>query len=77
MADIRWLRPFEEADLIKIVGHRGARGCFPENSCWFIETINMGRTLEFDVVSTSDGVPVIHMITTCTPQHFAALIVLS
>ena len=48
-------------DLIKIVGHRGARGYFPENShVGFIETINMGVTLlEFDVVFTSDGVPVI------------------
>ena len=48
-------------DLVKIVGHRGARGYFPENShAGFIETINMGVTLlEFDVVFTSDGVPVI------------------
>ncbi|MEL0286488.1 MAG: glycerophosphodiester phosphodiesterase family protein, partial [Paracoccaceae bacterium] len=48
-------------DVVKIVGHRGARGYFPENShVGFIETINMGVTLlEFDVVFTSDGVPVI------------------
>ena len=48
-------------NLIKIVGHRGARGLYPENSMMGFEaTINDGTTLlEFDVGFTADGVPVI------------------
>ena len=46
---------------IRIVGHRGARGVFPENTMLgFKSTIEMGITLiEFDVVLCADDVPVI------------------
>lgn len=50
-----------DRDLIRIVGHRGARGILPENSMLGFEfTLASGVTLlEFDVVMTSDMVPII------------------
>ena len=47
--------------LIRVVGHRGARGIMPENTMeGFAFTLDCGvRLLEFDVVMTRDGVPVI------------------
>ncbi len=48
-------------DLIRVVGHRGARGVLPENSMiGFDFTLSIGvPLLEFDVVLTADDVPVI------------------
>lgn len=47
--------------LIRVVGHRGARGVMPENSmCGFLFALSIGvDLLEFDVVLTADGIPVI------------------
>ena len=47
--------------LIRIVGHRGARGVFPENTMLgFDYTLAAGvPLLEFDVVLTGDDIPVI------------------
>lgn len=47
--------------VVRIIGHRGARGVMPENTIEGFEfTLNIGvRALEFDVVLTSDLVPVI------------------
>ena len=47
--------------LIRIVGHRGARGLFPENTMvGFRSAISMGiQLIEFDVVLCADGYPVI------------------
>ena len=47
--------------LIRIVGHRGARGDLPENSIpGFEYALSEGvNLLEFDVVMTSDGIPVV------------------
>ena len=49
------------ADTIRVVGHRGARGVLPENSLeGFGFVLSTGvELLEFDVVLTKDGVPVI------------------
>ena len=49
------------AGLIRVVGHRGARGILPENSMIGFEfAMSTGaHLLEFDVVMTSDNVPVI------------------
>ena len=58
----RAVEAFRGADkTIRIVGHRGARGVFPENTMiGFKSTIEMGiNLLEFDVVLCADGVPVI------------------
>ncbi|KUJ82196.1 glycerophosphodiester phosphodiesterase family protein [Ruegeria profundi] len=48
-------------DLVRVVGHRGARGVLPENSMiGFDFTLSIGvPLLEFDVVLTADNVPVI------------------
>ncbi|WP_271949094.1 glycerophosphodiester phosphodiesterase family protein [Ruegeria faecimaris] len=48
-------------NLIRVVGHRGARGVLPENSMiGFDFTLSIGvPLLEFDVVLTADDVPVI------------------
>lgn len=48
-------------DLIRVVGHRGARGILPENSMLGFEfAMSTGaHLLEFDVVMTADFVPVI------------------
>ncbi len=48
-------------NLIRVVGHRGARGVLPENSMiGFDFTLSIGvPLLEFDVVLTADNVPVI------------------
>ncbi|WP_170362663.1 glycerophosphodiester phosphodiesterase family protein [Ruegeria arenilitoris] len=48
-------------NLIRIVGHRGARGVLPENSMiGFDFSLSIGvPLLEFDVVLTADDVPVI------------------
>ncbi|NKX38521.1 glycerophosphodiester phosphodiesterase family protein [Tritonibacter mobilis] len=50
-----------EAGLIRVIGHRGARGVMPENTLeGFRFTFDIGvDALEFDVVLSSDGVPVI------------------
>lgn len=50
-----------DADIIRIVGHRGARGVLPENSIEGFEfALSMGIGLiEFDVVLTKDEVPII------------------
>ncbi len=56
------LEAFRGGDkLIRVVGHRGARGVLPENSMIGFEfTLNIGVPLiEFDVVLTADDVPVI------------------
>ncbi len=47
--------------LIRIVGHRGARGLVPENTMvGFRSAISMGiQLIEFDVVLCADGFPVI------------------
>ena len=47
--------------VIRVVGHRGARGVMPENTMeGFAFTLACGvRLLEFDVVMTRDGYPVI------------------
>lgn len=47
--------------IIRVVGHRGARGIMPENTMEGFEfTLACGvKLLEFDVAITSDGVPVI------------------
>jgi glycerophosphoryl diester phosphodiesterase len=49
------------AGIIRIVGHRGARGLFPENSMVGFESIlKMGVTLiELDVVFSKDKTPII------------------
>ena len=49
------------ADIIRIVGHRGARGVLPENSIEGFEfALSMGIGLiEFDVVLTKDEVPIV------------------
>ena len=59
---MRQLDAFRGAvDTIRVVGHRGARGVLPENSLeGFDFVLSTGvELLEFDVVLTSDGVPVI------------------
>jgi glycerophosphoryl diester phosphodiesterase len=45
------------SDNIQVIGHRGARGLFPENTIeGFINTIKLGvRVLELDVVISQDG----------------------
>ncbi len=45
--------------LVRIVGHRGARGHMPENTLeGFDWTLSMGiEALEFDVLLTKDDVP--------------------
>ena len=47
--------------VIRVVGHRGARGILPENSMLGFEFVLSSGTplLEFDVVMTADMVPVI------------------
>lgn len=47
--------------LVRLVGHRGARGVMPENTMEGFElTLAMDvEALEFDVVLTADGIPVI------------------
>lgn len=49
------------ADIIRIIGHRGARGLLPENSMvGFQFALSTGiDLLEFDVLLTADDVPVI------------------
>ena len=50
-----------DADTIRVVGHRGARGILPENSIvGFDFALSIGvDLLEFDVLLTADEVPVI------------------
>ena len=50
-----------DADTIRVVGHRGARGILPENSIvGFDFALSIGVVLlEFDVLITADDVPVI------------------
>jgi len=49
------------SNLIRVVGHRGARGILPENTLIGFEfAVSSGASLiEFDVVMSSDNVPVI------------------
>ena len=61
------------AKIIRIVGHRGARGLFPENSMVGFENIlKMGVTLiELDVVFSKDKTPIIthdHTINSSTSR---------
>lgn len=56
------LTPFTGGDgIVRIIGHRGARGVMPENTIeGFDFTLSIGVTaLEFDVVATADQVPVV------------------
>ena len=56
------LAAFSSQDgVIRVIGHRGARGIMPENTMeGFAFTLACGvRLLEFDVVMTRDNVPVI------------------
>ena len=48
-------------NVVRIIGHRGARGILPENSMIGFEfALNTGiNLLEFDVVMTAEFVPVI------------------
>lgn len=50
-----------EVGLVRLIGHRGARGVMPENTmAGFGFTLGAGvRALEFDVVLTGDGIPVV------------------
>ena len=50
-----------DANTIRVVGHRGARGILPENSMiGFDFALSIGvDLLEFDVLLTRDNVPVI------------------
>ena len=62
MSDLSAVDAFRGGDgLIRIVGHRGARGVLPENTMLGFEfALSIGLDLlEFDVVMTSDMVPVI------------------
>jgi len=47
--------------LVRLIGHRGARGVMPENTMQGFEfTLDIGvSALEFDVLLTSDAVPII------------------
>lgn len=47
--------------IIRLIGHRGARGVMPENTMeGFLFTLGIGvQALEFDVVLTADRIPVI------------------
>ncbi len=47
--------------LVRVIGHRGARGVMPENTMeGFLFTLNIGvSAMEFDVVLTRDQIPVI------------------
>lgn len=47
--------------LVRLIGHRGARGLMPENTMeGFAFTLNMGvKALEFDVLISKDNIPVI------------------
>ncbi|MFW8635476.1 glycerophosphodiester phosphodiesterase family protein [Cribrihabitans pelagius] len=49
------------AGVVRVIGHRGARGVMPENTLeGFRFTMDIGvEALEFDVVLTADGIPVI------------------
>ncbi|MFW8595307.1 glycerophosphodiester phosphodiesterase family protein [Cribrihabitans neustonicus] len=49
------------AGVVRVVGHRGARGVMPENTLeGFRFTMDIGvEALEFDVVLSADGIPVI------------------
>lgn len=46
-----------DAELLKLQGHRGARGLYPENTVGgFIKTLDLGvYTMELDVVMSQDG----------------------
>ena len=47
--------------LVRLIGHRGARGLMPENTMEGFEfTLNMGvKALEFDVLISKDNVLVV------------------
>ena len=49
------------AGLVRVIGHRGARGVMPENTLeGFRFTLDIGvEALEFDVVLSQDGVPMV------------------
>ncbi len=57
------------AGIIRIVGHRGARGLFPENSIFGFENIlKIGvNLLELDVVFSKDKTPIITHNSTISP----------
>ena len=58
--------------VVRLIGHRGARGVMPENTMAGFEFTTMigVEALEFDVVMTRDRVPVIthnhHLISSAT-----------
>ena len=56
---------------IEIHGHRGARGLLPENTMpAFERAIELGvDALEFDVVMTRDGIPVVHHDRALDPER--------
>lgn len=57
--------------MLKIEGHRGARGLLPENTLpSFERAIALGVDgLEFDIGLTRDGVPVVHHDPALNPEH--------
>ena len=62
MKDFPQLKGFKGSPgLVRLIGHRGARGLMPENTIEGFEfTLDMGVTaLEFDVLVSKDNVPVI------------------
>ena len=62
MKDFPQLKGFKGSPgLVRLIGHRGARGLMPENTIEGFEfTLDMGVTaLEFDVLVSKDNIPVI------------------
>ena len=59
------------AQAIEIHGHRGARGLLPENTIpAFQHAIELGvDALEFDLVMTRDGIPVVHHDPALDPER--------
>ncbi len=47
--------------MVRIIGHRGARGLYPENSLLgFMNVLKSGiEIIELDIVFSKDGIPII------------------
>ena len=47
--------------MVRIIGHRGARGLYPENSLLgFINVLDSGiEIIELDIVFSKDSIPII------------------
>ena len=47
--------------MVRIIGHRGARGLYPENSLLgFMNVLKSGiEIIEFDIVFSKDSIPII------------------